>query len=250
MAAAGVASRRRAEEMIAAGQVTVNGVKVRELGSKADPERDEIRVAGQTIATAAEPIYFMLHKPEGYVTTTSDPEGRPTVMELLKRIRQRVYPVGRLDFNTSGLLLVTSDGALTRFLTHPSSNIPKTYLVKFEGRLNAKAIEQLKAGPDIGGRPLKPAEVKFLKPSRSGRHSWVQITIREGRTRQIRLMGEAVGHDVLKLKRIAVGPLALGDLPIGDFRPLSDGEVAALRRLLKPTPKSKPKTRSVRRKTS
>jgi len=242
MARAGIASRRRAEEMIAAGKVSVNGVPVSELGSKADAERDEVRVEGRLIsASRFEQVYLMLNKPEGYVTTTSDPEGRPTVMDLVKHAHQRIDPVGRLDFNTSGLLLFTSDGELTRFLTHPSSRVPKTYQVKVAGRIGPPAIEKLKKGPAIGGPALKPAEVEFLKVSRSGKNSWLKMTIHEGRTRQIRKMGEAVGHEVLKLKRVALGPLYLSDLPLGDFRYLTDKEVVGLKRLMAEPARAKPK---------
>ncbi|HUT52926.1 MAG TPA: pseudouridine synthase [bacterium] len=233
MSAAGVASRRKAEEMIVEGRVRVNGVTVRELGTKADPLRDEIRVDGKQISTELEHTYIMLHKPEGYVTTTKDPEGRPTVMDLVKRVKRRVYPVGRLDWATSGLLLFTSDGDLTRFLTHPSSKIPKTYYVKLEGRIADAALKKLEAGPDIGGRPLKPSRASFVKFSRGRTHSWIEMTISEGRTRQIRLMGEAIGHPVLKLKRTALGPLLLADLPLGEWRFLTEREVAALKRLMK-----------------
>lgn len=242
ISAAGLASRREAEQWIREGKVTVNGVKVRELGTKADAARDEIRAAGRLVSMAAPPVYLMLHKPEGCVTTVSDPEGRPTVMDYVKKLRQRVYPVGRLDFNTSGLLLMTSDGELTRFLTHPSSEIPKTYYVKVEGRVSAAEVEKLKKGPDIGGRPLKPAAVAFVKLSRSGQHSWLEVTISEGRTRQVRRMCLAVGHEVLKLKRIALGPLNLGDLPLGEFRELTDRELAEVKRLMKSPVKSKEKS--------
>jgi 23S rRNA pseudouridine2605 synthase len=233
MSAAGVASRRKAEEMILAGRVRVNGVTVRELGAKADAMRDEVRVDGKLISTELAHAYIMLHKPEGYVTTTSDPEGRPTVMDLVKKLKRRVYPVGRLDWATSGLLLLTSDGELTRFLTHPSSKVPKTYYVKLQGRIGDAALKKLAAGPDIGGPPLKPSRASFVKFSRGGTHSWIEMTVSEGRTRQIRRMGEAVGHPVLKLKRTALGPLLLGDLPSGEWRFLTDREIAALKKLLK-----------------
>lgn len=230
---AGIASRRKAEELITAGRVKVNDMAVKELGAKADPQRDEIRVDGALISVALEPVYVMLNKPEGYVTTVSDPEGRPTVMNLVKKIRTRVYPVGRLDFATSGLLLLTSDGELTRFLTHPSSHVPKTYEVKVKGRIPPEAIRALREGPKIDKKPLKPAEVRFLKFSRTGQHSWLIMTIHEGRTRQIRRMCEAVGADVMKLKRVEIGPIKLGDLPPGDFRWLSDKEIALLKKLMK-----------------
>jgi len=240
MARAGVASRRKAEDMIAAGRVKVNGVTVKELGAKADPERDEVRVDGALISAAREHTYLMLHKPEGYVTTTHDPEDRPTVMDLVKKIKSRIYPVGRLDWATSGLLLLTSDGELTRFLTHPSSQVPKTYYVKVAGRISEPALKKLSQGPDIGGPPLKPSQVAFIKPSRGGgSHSWIEITIREGRTRQIRRMCEAVGHPVMKLKRVAQGPLLLGDLPSGEWRFLTEKEISGLKRLREKPPKKK-----------
>jgi pseudouridine synthase len=228
---AGVASRRRAEELIVAGRVKVNGVKERELGTRADAERDEIRVDGKLINVVVEHVYVMLHKPEGYVTTTKDPEGRPTVMKLVKRLRQRVYPVGRLDYDTSGLLLFTSDGELTNFLTHPSSKVKKTYSVKVKGAVKNPAVHELEKGPKIGGRPLKPSEARFVKTTPRSRHSWISLTITEGRTRQIRKMCEAVGHPVLKLKRIALGPLKLGNLRVGEWRYLTDREVSELNRL-------------------
>lgn len=230
---AGIASRRRAEVLIQEGRVRVNGLVERELGAKADSERDEISVDGKRILVLPEHVYFMLHKPEGYVTTTRDPEGRPTVMDLMKRVKTRIYPAGRLDYATSGLLLMSSDGELTRFLTHPSSQTPKTYQVKVKGRIGPEKIEELKQGPKIGRRPLAPSRVSFIRASRSGRHSWLAITITEGRTRQIRRMCEAVGREVLKLKRIELGPLNLGDLAPGEYRPLTHRELTALRRLMK-----------------
>jgi pseudouridine synthase len=232
IARAGVTSRRKAEELIVAGRVSVNDVVEKELGVKADPERDRIRVDGKLISVALENLYIMLHKPEGYVTTSSDPEGRPTVMKLIKRIRQRVYPVGRLDYDTSGLLLMTSDGDLTRHLTHPSSKVEKTYLVKLRGKIGNPAMAALRKGPDIGGPPLLPARVKFIRQSNAAGHSWIEMTITQGRTRQIRKMCEAVGHQVLKLKRVQVGPLNLGKLPSGEWRMLTDKEVAMLKKLM------------------
>lgn len=236
IAARGAGSRRQAEAWIREGRVTVNGVRVTKLGSKADPARDEIRLDGRLLGFVGDPVYLMLHKPEGYITSTRDPEGRPTVMQLVKKVRQRVYPVGRLDFNSSGLLLLTSDGGLARFLSHPSSEIPKTYYVKVTGRVTPRQLEKLARGPEIGGPPLKAARVRFLKTTPGARHSWLEITIHEGRNRQIRRMCEAVGHEVLKLKRVALGPLQLGDLPLGQYRELSASELAALKRLMKKSP--------------
>ncbi len=232
IANAGLASRRKAEEWIQKGRVTVNGDKVTELGAGADPDKDEVRVDGKLLPPVYEHTYIMLHKPEGYVTTTKDPQGRPTVMGLVKKVRRRIYPAGRLDYNTSGLLLLTSDGDLTKALTHPSSSVPKTYYVKVKGRVGNQAIQELRKGPDIGGGPLQPSDVRFVKFSRGqGSHSWIEITITEGRTRQIRRMCKAVGHPVMKLKRTGIGPLKLGSLQPGDFRPLTDREVSSLKKI-------------------
>ncbi|MFO8059004.1 MAG: pseudouridine synthase [bacterium] len=227
---AGVASRRRAEEMIAEGRVSVNGVVEREPGVKADASRDEVRVNGKLLGPSAEPVYLALHKPEGYVSTVSDPEGRPTVMDLLRKVKSRVFPVGRLDYDTSGLLILTNDGELTNFLTRPASEVEKIYQAKLKDRLSPQTIEELKKGPAIGGPPLRPARVNLLKYS--GRHTWLELIITQGRTRQIRRMGEAVGHPVQKLKRVAVGPVKLGDLSPGEFRYLTDREVSGLKRLM------------------
>lgn len=232
LARAGAASRRRSEELILAGRVTVNGVVARELGSKADLDRDEVRLDGELVRSRPH-AYLMLHKPEGYVTTTSDPEGRPTVMDLVKRTGVRVFPVGRLDYASSGLLLLTTDGDLAQFLTRPRSHVAKTYQVKVRERVSQEAVAALIRGPHIGGPRLKPAQVKFANPSRSGRHSWLEITISEGRTRQVRRMCEAVGHPVIKLKRVAIGPLRLGQLPVGQWRRLREREVEKLLALMK-----------------
>ncbi len=230
---AGVASRRKAEQMISEGRVSVNSVIEREMGMKADPERDEIRIDGKLLGPSSEPVYILLHKPEGHVSTVSDPRGRPTVMDLIRKVRRRVFPVGRLDYDTSGLLLLTNDGELSNFLAHPSSGVKKTYMAKLKGRVSSRALEELRKGPSIGGPPLHPSGVKFLKYSGSGRHSWIELAISEGRTRQIRRMGEAVGHPVLSLKRVSSGPLQLGDLATGEFRYLTEGEVSALKRIMK-----------------
>jgi len=249
IAGAGLTSRRMAEEWIKKGRVSVNGLTVDELGAKADPERDEIRVDGNLVSALPEEIYVMVHKPEGYVTTTKDPEGRDTVMQLVKRIKRRVFPVGRLDYNTSGLLLMTSDGELTRFLTHPGSEVEKTYQVKVRDKIGDDDVNRLREGPDIGGKPLKPSKVNFLKYSRKGaKHSWIEMTITEGRTRQIRSMCEEVGHPVMKLKRVAVGPLSLGTLPVGEWRLLTDKEEASLKRLMKKKGKEKGKSGKGKRK--
>lgn len=225
---AGVCSRRRAEELIARGSVKVNGRVVNELGAKADAERDEIRVEGKLIFAEFEPIYIMLHKPEGYISSVRDPHGRPTVMDLVRAENARLYPVGRLDWDSSGLLLMTNDGSFAQRLTHPSYSVRKTYEAKVKGSPDPDALGRLRKGVSIAGRRTYPAEVRVM--SGRGRHTWVSISIVEGRNRQVRRMFEAVGCDVVKLKRTEVGPLKLGDLPSGKSRRLTDREVAMLKK--------------------
>jgi 23S rRNA pseudouridine2605 synthase len=237
IAAAGIASRRKAEELISAGRVTVNGAVVKELGSKADPERDHIKVDGKLLRAPERHVYIVLNKPKGYVTTVSDPEGRPTVMELIKT-RARVYPVGRLDYLSEGLLLLTNDGELTNALMSAASHVPKTYLVKVSGNPSKEAIEQLRRGVKIGGeregrdgkRAMKPITTApaRVKLAREGDNPWYEITIIEGRNRQLRRMFEAVGHHVEKIKRVKYGPLEL-DVEPGRYRELAPAEVQRLR---------------------
>jgi 23S rRNA pseudouridine2605 synthase len=230
LAAAGAASRRKAEELISSGRVTVNGQVVTELGSKADPAKDEIRVDGQPIKRESRLRYFLLHKPKCYVTTTSDPEGRPTVMELLGPQTARLYPVGRLDYASEGLLLLTNDGALAQQLTKAASHIPKTYQVKISGRPSEQSLQRLRNGITIAledGRRVKtsPAKVRLLEDAPN---PWYEVILIEGRNRQIRRMFQHVGHHVEKIKRVQLGPLKL-DVPVGKFRPLTEREVAQLR---------------------
>ena len=245
MAACGIASRRKAEEMIAAGRVTLNGAVVTEQGTKADPERDEIYVDGKRLERPQRLVYFLLNKPKGYVTTVSDPEGRPTVMDLLPRRGERVYPVGRLDYASEGLLLLTNDGALAQKLTKAGSHVPKTYLVKISGTPDEKAIARLRKGVtiDLGdGRKVKtaPAKIRLAQDGtkESGKwrvaggeqaNPWYEVTLIEGRNRQIRRMFERVGHHVEKIKRVQLGPLVL-DVQPGKFRELAVGEVEQLKR--------------------
>ena len=249
MAAAGVASRRKAEELITAGLVSVNGQTVTELGSKADPEVDSIKVNGKPLTGAERHVYLLLHKPKGHVTTVSDPEGRPTVLDLLPGVKARVYPVGRLDYLSEGLLLLTNDGALAQKLTHASSHVPKTYLVKVSGKPSDEAIAKLRSGIFLPAErsPLKsvpgaqpgrtlqrhskpvrtaPTRIKLL---REAANPWYEITLIEGRNRQIRRMFEQVGHHVEKIKRVKYGPLEL-DLEVGKFRALTQREVDALKK--------------------
>jgi 23S rRNA pseudouridine2605 synthase len=230
IAAAGVASRRKAEELITGGLVQVNGQVVKELGSKADPETDHIRVNGKLLQGAQRHIYLLLNKPKGYVTTMSDPEKRPTVMDLMRGVKGRVYPVGRLDYASEGLLLMTNDGELAHRLMKAASHVPKTYVVKVAGTPKEEAIAKLRAGVSIAtddGKRVKtgPAGVRIVKEATN---PWYEITLVEGRNRQIRRMFEVVGHHVEKIKRVRYGPLTL-DVPPGKFRSLTLREVERLK---------------------
>lgn len=230
IAAAGIASRRKAEELISGGLVQVNGQVVSALGSKADPETDHIRVNGKLLQGAQRHVYLLLNKPKGYVTTMSDPEKRPTVMDLIRGVRGRVYPVGRLDYASEGLLILTNDGDLAHRLMKASSHVPKTYVVKVAGTPKDDSIEKLRAGVSIAtddGKRVKtgPAKVRVVKVATN---PWYEITLVEGRNRQIRRMFEAVGHHVEKIKRVRYGPLAL-DVPPGKFRALTLQEISRLK---------------------
>jgi 23S rRNA pseudouridine2605 synthase len=269
IAAAGIASRRKAEELISSGMVSVNGQIVTELGSKADPEHDHIRVNGKLLHGAERHTYLLMNKPKGYVTTTHDPEHRPTVMDLLHGVSARVYPVGRLDYASEGLLLLTNDGELAHRLMKAASHVPKVYVVKVAGRPDAAGLEKLRRGVSIpesrfltfkdvrndsgddAGLPRKdtnersqadrkrgrvrrgdqrrvktaPTKVRLV---REGENPWYEITLTEGKNRQIRRMFEAIGHHVEKIKRVRYGTLSL-DVPPGEFRRLSVREVEKLK---------------------
>src|SRR5277367_2897805 len=230
IAAAGVASRRTAEKLISAGLVQVNGKVVTELGSKADPETDHVRVNGKLLQGAQRHTYLLLNKPKGYVTTMSDPEKRPTVMDLIRGVKGRVYPIGRLDYASEGLLLLTNDGELAHRLMKAASHVAKTYVVKVAGTPKEEAIAKLRAGVSIAtddGKRVRtgPALVRIVKQATN---PWYEITLVEGRNRQIRRMFEAVGHHVEKIKRVRYGPLTL-DVPPGKFRKLTEKEVDRLK---------------------
>ena len=230
LAAAGIASRRKSEELILAGRVSVNGAVVRKLGSKADPAVEKIAVDGKPLAAPQRQLYFLLHKPKGYVTTVSDPEGRPTVMDLLGAVPERVYPVGRLDYASEGLLLLTNDGDLAQKLSKAGGHVPKTYNVKISGRPDEPSIERLRRGiaiPLEDGRRVKtsPAKIRLIEDAPN---PWYEVTLVEGRNRQIRRMFQQIGFLVEKIKRVQFGPLKL-DVPPGKFRRLSNGEVARLK---------------------
>jgi 23S rRNA pseudouridine2605 synthase len=256
IAAAGIASRRKAEELITEGRVAVNGHIVTELGSKADPESDHIKVDGKPLRGPRRHVYLLLNKPKGYVSTVSDPEGRPTVMELVRPAGERIYPVGRLDYLSEGLLLLTNDGELANYLTRAASHVPKTYLVKVSGQPAEQDIHKLRKGIRLRGMPSQfrgtpgqvddkpgggvnrrgprrtepvqtaPAKIRMVKEAEN---PWYEVTLIEGKNRQIRRMFEEIGHHVEKIRRVGYGPLKL-DVEPGQFRELSPREVQSLRR--------------------
>jgi 23S rRNA pseudouridine2605 synthase len=234
LSTAGIASRRAAEEYITQGRVTVNGDTVTELGTKADPETDDIRVDGRRVKTPARRRYILLYKPKGYITTRSDPERRPTVLDLLTTggVRDYVYPVGRLDYDSEGLLLLTSDGELAEKLTHPKHGVGREYHVRVRGVPDEKAIARLRKGISLDGERTAPASVDLHKviDTERGADAILSMVIYEGRNRQVRRMCEAVGHPVTKLKRVRIGPITDDHIRPGEFRDLDEKEVAALRR--------------------
>ncbi|UFS69267.1 rRNA pseudouridine synthase [Geomonas sp. RF6] len=224
---AGVASRREAEGIILEGRVAVNGEVVSELGRKADPEADSITVDGKKLNLGEKRVYVLLYKPVGYVTTMKDPQGRPVVSDLLKSVPARVYPVGRLDYNTEGLLLLTNDGALAHALMHPSHEIDKGYLVRVGGHVSESQIQRLSEGVRLEDGLTAPAVVTRVRES--AQNSWISITIHEGRYRQVRRMCEAVGLQVVRLKRSRYDFLEIGELKPGEYRLLSAEEVRRLK---------------------
>jgi 23S rRNA pseudouridine2605 synthase len=226
LAHAGLGSRRAMEELIAAGRVKVNGRRA-VLGARVDPDKDEVEVDGSRVPLEQDLVHYMLNKPVGIVSTASDPEGRQTVLDLLD-LPARVWPVGRLDTDSEGLLIVTNDGELTHRLTHPRYEVPKTYLAEVKGTAGARVIKQLIAGVELEDGMTKRAKVSLLEATRGG--TLLEITITEGRNRQVRRMCEAVGHPVKRLVRTTLGPLQLGRLKPGTFRKLSLEEVRALYR--------------------
>jgi 23S rRNA pseudouridine2605 synthase len=230
IASAGIASRRHAEEMIAAGEVTVNGQVVTVLGTKADPERDHIKVRGRLInpkLQSREKIYVLLNKPRGYLTSLADPEGRPLVSELVPAALGRLHPVGRLDFNTEGLLLLTNDGEFTNFITSARNRVSKIYEVKVKGVPPEQAVERLRRGIVLEDG-VRSAPAKITKRDESETNAWFEVVLHEGRNQQIRRMFDAIGHSVLKLRRVRIGFLTDEALAPKQWRFLTPAEVARL----------------------
>ena len=226
LATAGIASRRRADELISQGLVTVNGRKETRLGSRAVWGIDAIAVNAQPIPAPPKKIYLMLNKPFGYVCTLRDPEGRPIVRDLIKSVKERIYPVGRLDFDSQGLLILTNDGELSYRLMHPKYRIARTYKAIIGGSLSDASVEQLRKGILLDDGPTGPARLRVI--NRQQKRSVVRITIFEGRSREIRRMFEALDHKILQLIRIGYGSLQLGDLKVGEYRHLKDTELKSL----------------------
>ncbi|HEY0372170.1 MAG TPA: pseudouridine synthase [Thermoanaerobaculia bacterium] len=231
IAHAGFASRREAESMIREGRVTVNGRVVTELGSKADPASDHVKVDGKLITRAETHRYILLYKPREVMTTVEDPQGRRTVIDLVKGVRERIYPVGRLDFHSEGLILLTNDGDLAFKVSHPQHGSVKTYHVKVRGVPEQRLIDKLQRGITIDGKRTLPCEMARMKTTGKGDdegNSWFEVKLREGRTQQIRKMFQAIGHPVSKLRRVAIGPLSDPRLGPGDYRELTKSEVKML----------------------
>jgi 23S rRNA pseudouridine2605 synthase len=226
LAHAGVASRRRAEEMIVAGRVKVNGEVVTELGTKVNPKLDVVQVDGRTLGKPQAPVYFVLNKPRGVLSSARDSRGRTTVVDLVKHA-SRLYPVGRLDLDSEGLILLTNDGALAYRLAHPRYEHEKEYRVLVEGVPDAEALQRLRQGVGLEGGRTRPATVRVEREGGEG--TWLRIVLREGRKRQIRRMLDAVGYRVVRLIRVRMGPLHLGNLKPGSYRPLTRGELRAIR---------------------
>ncbi|HVP47180.1 MAG TPA: pseudouridine synthase [Bryobacteraceae bacterium] len=227
---AGVASRRKAEQMILEGRVAVNGAVVTEMGSKADLDRDHIRVDGKLLHAPKHLVYIALNKPTNCVTTVTDPQGRGTVMDLMHGVKERVYPVGRLDYHSEGLLLLTNDGELANGITSAATHLPKTYLVKVNGALTTEQEQAFREGVAVEGRRTAPAGLKL---ARRAENPWYEVRLFEGRKNQIRMMFKHFGRLVEKLKRVKIGPLDLASLKPGEFRHLTREEVDQLRKAIR-----------------
>ncbi len=226
---AGVASRRHSETLMAEGRVTVNGSIVTELGSKADLTRDHIKVDGRLLRPPKHMVYIALHKPDSSVTTVSDPQGRTTVMDMLHGVKERVYPVGRLDYHSEGLLLFTNDGDLANAVMSAATHLPKTYLVKANGTLTTEQEQRFRQGVPLSGKRTLPAGLKIIRESEN---PWYEVKLTEGRNNQIRMMFKHFGLLVEKLKRVRIGPIDLGPIKPGQYRHLDEDEVKKLKRAI------------------
>ena len=223
---AGIASRREAEQLITEGRVAVNGAVVTQLGTKVDPARDKVKVDGKLLKSFPGKVYIVLNKPAGYVSTLKDPQERPVVMDLLDKVNTRVFPVGRLDYDAEGLLLLTNDGELAHKLQHPRYRIVRTYEVKVKDIPTSQELSSLRNGVQLEDGVALPAKAAFLK--KTAKNCWLKMTLYEGRNRQVKRMCAAVGHNVLKLKRVRLGSLGLGSLSKGQYRHLAKDEVKKL----------------------
>ena len=229
MASCGVASRRKCEEIILAGKVKINGKVVKELATDIDLDFDRVTVDGNAVHIPLECVYYKLHKPKGYVCTAKDDKERKTVMSLMRGVKKRIYPIGRLDYDTEGLLILTDDGELTNIITHPKNQIDKVYIVKIEGVINASEIERLQKGVDIGGYTTDKSKVVVLDGD--DKTTRLEVTIHEGKNRQVRKMFEAIEKNVIFLKRVQVGEIKLGGLARGEYKELNHKEMQYIRKL-------------------
>jgi len=229
LADAGIASRRKSDELIKEGRIKINGKIIKELGTDVNVENDAVYFDGKRVKLVNSKVYYKLHKPKGYVTTASDERDRKTVLDLMRNVQYRVYPVGRLDYDTEGLLLLTNDGDLANILTHPKNNVSKTYIAHVEGVLEDKDIKKLSLGVDIGGYTTKPCSV--LVKERDEKSTVIEITIAEGKNRQVKKMVEAVGKNVAFLKRVAIGEIKLGGLARGEYKALTPKELQYLNKI-------------------
>jgi 23S rRNA pseudouridine2605 synthase len=229
LARAGLASRREAERWLAEGRISVNGAVVTQPGTRVDPGRDHIKVDGRRVREAGRRVYYLLNKPYGYVTTVKDPQGRPVVIDLMRGVTDRVFPVGRLDYHTTGLLILTNDGDLADNLLRPASGCSKVYRARVKGTPTPATLKRLAQGIVIDGRRTLPCRIKALGPLGGDKHTWVEVVLKEGRRNQIRRMFQMMGHPVGKLQRIAIGPITDRGLAPGHYRALTETEVRRLR---------------------
>lgn len=229
LADAGIASRRKSDELIKEGRVKINGKVVKELGTDVNVENDAVYLDGKRVKLVNTKVYYKLHKPKGYVTTASDERERKTVLDLMRNVQYRVYPIGRLDYDTEGLLLLTNDGDMANILTHPKNNVNKTYVAHIEGVLEDKDVKKLSLGVDIGGYVTQPCSV--IVKERTEKSTVIEITIAEGKNRQVKKMVEAVGKNVAFLKRVAIGDIKLGGLARGEYKALTPKELQYLNKI-------------------